>query len=102
MKKDSDRREGRNNVGLNGCPVDEFFGHILVFSPLRGVLANVVGKEKDFQNHKDDEKLDEDDDPERAPQCHAAKTVVIQTESPLKKVALCHSREFVGKDNGFL
>lgn len=88
--------------GLLGCPVDELFGYIVVFSPLHGMLADVVGKEEDFQNHKDNEQLHKDDNPERAPQGHAAKAVIIQTKSPVKKVALCHIKEFVGKDNGFL
>jgi hypothetical protein len=44
------------------------------------VLLEEVGKEKHFQYSENDEKLDEDNSPQRASQLHVAEPVVVELE----------------------
>ena len=54
------------------------------------MLLDVVGKEKYFQHHEDDKDFDEDDEPQRASQRHAAEAVVIEVENLVEKSRLAH------------
>jgi hypothetical protein len=45
------------------------------------MCADIVGEKEHLQYGKDDEQLNQDDGPERAPQRHLAKAVPIEVES---------------------
>ena len=71
-------------------PFRQFCRHELSLSALRGVLMEEVWEEEEFEDDKHDEKLDKDDRPERAPQCHVLEAVVIQIEDFVYEPCLSH------------
>ena len=48
------------------------------FVALACVFLNIIGEEEYLQHHKDDEELHRDDEPQRASECHAAETIIIE------------------------
>ncbi len=71
-------------------PVHELLPYELRLLPLRCVLLDEIWEEEEFEDDKHDEKLDKDDRPERAPQCHVLEAVVIQIEDFVYEPCLSH------------
>ena len=55
---------------------------LLSFSSMR---AHIVGKEKQFQDKKDDEELDKDNQPQRTPQHHVAEAIGVEVVYPVQQ-----------------
>ena len=64
------------------CPVCKFVGHVARLVAF-GVLLQEVGQEEQFQHHKDDEQLDEDDGPQRPAQAHVPESVDVEVVCPI-------------------
>ena len=73
------------NRELLRLSVDHLCGHKLRLLSLLCMLRKEVGEEEYLQHGEDDEELDGDDDPQRAPQPHLSETVVIEVECVLKE-----------------
>jgi hypothetical protein len=41
------------------------------------MLLDEIREEEQFEDDENDEKLDEDDSPQRSPQCHGTKTIDV-------------------------
>jgi hypothetical protein len=50
---------------------------------LIGMLPNETGEEKHLQDGKHDEKLDENNRPQRLAEAHVPETIVIEIEGPV-------------------
>jgi hypothetical protein len=59
---------------------------------LIGMLPNETGEEKYLQDGKHDEKLDENNGPERAPKRHVAESIIIEMEHFVEEVGLRHKQ----------
>ena len=67
------------------------------------MLVDIVGKEENFQDGKDDEELDENDGPEGFPQCHIAESFIVQVVGSVPETIFSHRQNrknvFKGKDS---
>ena len=54
------------------------------------MLLQEVGEEEEFQYGEDDDKLHDDDRPERSAQCHVSESVVVQIEDTIDESVLAH------------
>ena len=50
-----------------------------------------IGKEKQLENHEDDEQFDENDDPKRLAKRHRSESIVIQMKHFIEKAVLSHA-----------
>lgn len=67
-------------------PIDQLAAHISVLPPTASLLFQKVGKEKQTENEEQNEKLDEDNQPQRPPQLHAAEAVAIELPDVQEKM----------------
>ena len=74
-------REGRRWV----CSFTQLPSHELSFLAFFGILPDEIGEKEDFEDNKDDEKLDADDEPERATQRHLSETVIVEVNGTAPK-----------------
>jgi len=63
-------------------PLDEFRCHVSGFIAL-GMLLEKIRKEEYLEDGKHDEKLDENNRPQRLAEAHVPETVVIEIEGPV-------------------
>ena len=55
-----------------------------------GMLSDEIGEKEDFEDDEDDEQLDGDDEPERAPQRHVAETIIVEMERLMPETVWTH------------
>ena len=55
-----------------------------------GVLADEIGEKEEFEDNEDDEQLDGNDEPERAPQRHASETIIVEMERFMPETVWIH------------
>ena len=72
-------------------PFRKFVSHKVSLSALFGVGTEEVWEEENLQNDEDDEYFNDDNQPQRLPQRHAAETIVVQTEGTVKETVVGHS-----------
>ena len=70
--------------------VNHLRGNEVWLFALLGVFLEEVGKEEQLQHDEDDEQLDEDDGPQRAPQLHGTESVVVKVIDLVQKTAFFH------------
>ena len=79
------------------CSVDQLAGDIASLVPL-GMRLQEVREEKHLQHGEDDKKLNEYDGPQRTPQAHITKALVVEVEHSVGKTAFLHRHK---KKDGF-
>ena len=72
------------------CSIQQFGRYILRFASFGRIGFQEIREKEEFQHHKDDEELDEDDRPERLAQRHVAETIVVKIENPIQETVFLH------------
>ena len=72
------------------CSIQQFGRYILRFAAFGRIGFQEIREKEEFQHHKDDEELDEDDRPERLAQRHVAETIVVKIENPIQETVFLH------------
>ena len=73
-------REGRGRIYF----LTQFRGHELCLTALCGVLSKEIRKEEHLENGEDDEELYAYHEPQRSPERHRAKAIVIEVEGTVE------------------
>jgi len=76
-------------IFLLRCTIYELCGHIACLI-IPGMRLEEVGEEEYLQYGKDNEQLNEYDGPERTPEAHRLKPLIVEVEGAIEKPSLIH------------